>query len=61
MDIRKGFFCNEGDKTLEQVAQRGGGCPVPGNSQGQVGQDSEQPDLGENFPALCRVMRLPGL
>ena len=30
---------------LEQVAQRGGGCLVPGNFQGQAGWGSEQPDL----------------
>jgi len=26
---------------LEQVAQRGGQCPIPGNIQGQVGRGSE--------------------
>lgn len=45
-------------RAVKQVAQRGGGCPVPGNSPGQVGQDSEQPDLVEGFPALCRVVDL---
>jgi len=34
---------DEGGGTLEQVAQRGGRCPVPGNTQGQVGRGSEQP------------------
>jgi len=31
-DIRKKFFYNEGGETLEQVAQRGGRCPIPGNT-----------------------------
>jgi len=35
-DIRKKFFYNKGDETLEQVAQRGGRCPLPGNIQGQL-------------------------
>jgi len=30
---------------LEQVAQRGCGCPIPGGVQGQVGWGSEQPGL----------------
>lgn len=36
-----------------QVVQGGGGCSVPGNVQGQVGQGSEQPDLAEDPPAYC--------
>ena len=31
-----GFFYAEGGETLEQVAQRGGGCPIPGNIQAQL-------------------------
>ena len=30
---------------LEQVVQRGCGCPVPRDVQGQVGWDPEQSDL----------------
>ena len=45
---------HEGSETLEQVTQRGGRCPIPGNIQGQVGQGSEQPDLVEDVPAHCR-------
>jgi len=41
-------------ETLEQVAQRSGRCPIPGNIPSQVGQDSEQPDLVEDVPAHCR-------
>ena len=30
---------------LEQAAQRGCGCPVPGGVQGQIGQGPGQPSL----------------
>ena len=36
------------------VAQRGGGCPIPGNIQAQVGQGSEQSDPAEDVPACGR-------
>lgn len=32
----EGFFYNDDGKRLEQVAQRGGEYPIPGNIQGQV-------------------------
>ena len=51
----------EGGETLEQVAQRGGRCPIPGKIQGQVGWGSEQPDLVEDVPAHCRGVRLDDL
>jgi len=41
LDTRKKFFYYEGSETLEQDAQRGGRCPIPGNIQGQLGQGSE--------------------
>lgn len=41
------FFLKEGGKTL---AQRGGGCPIPGNIQGWVGWSSELCGLGEGIP-----------
>lgn len=47
MDMKKtifAVFCCEGGKTLAQVTQSGGGCPIPWNIPGQVGQDSEQAD-----------------
>lgn len=47
----KKFFYNEGGKTPNQVAQRGGACPIPGNTQGQVRLGSEQPNLVENVAA----------
>ena len=48
------IFYNESGETLEQVAQRGGRCPIPGNIQDQAGQGFEQPDLVEDVPAHCR-------
>jgi len=44
---------NEGGETLERVAQRGSGGPIPGNIQDQVGQGYEQPDLFSGVPAHC--------
>jgi len=43
---------------MEQVAQRVGRWPIPGNIQGQVGRDSEKPDLVEDVLAYCRVVGL---
>jgi len=43
------------------VAQRGGGCPVPGNVQGQVGWSSEQPGLVGDIPAHCEGAGLDDL
>jgi len=42
LDIRKKCLTKSGE-TLEQVAQRGSGIPIPGNIQGQIGWFSEQP------------------
>jgi len=47
-------FYHESGETLEQVAQRGSRCPIPGTIQGQVGQSSEKPDLVKDVPAYCR-------
>ena len=47
-------FYYEGAETLAQVAQRGGRCPIPGNTQGQVGRGSEQPGLVEDVAAHGR-------
>lgn len=53
--IWKRFFCNEDGKTLNHVVQRGDGCLIPGNSHGQTGWGSEQPDSIEDVPACCRA------
>jgi len=55
------MFYHEGDETLEQVAQRGCRCSIPGNIQGQVGQGLEQPGLVEDVPAHCKGTGLDGL
>jgi len=41
--LNRTLLYNEGGETLERVAQRGSGGPIPGNIQDQVGQGSEQP------------------
>jgi len=55
------IFYNEDGETLEQIAQTGGRCPIPGNIQGQVGQGLEQPDLVEDVPTHCRELGVDGL
>ena len=51
LDIRKKLFHAAGGDTLEQVAQRGCGCPVPVGIQGQAGCGSGQPGLVVGDPA----------
>jgi len=41
---------------LEQVAQRGCGCPLPGSIQDQAGWGFEQPDLEGRVPACGKVL-----
>ena len=45
LDIRKKFFHSEGGDALEQVAQGGCGCSIPGGIQGQAGYGSGQPGV----------------
>ena len=49
LDMKKNFF--EGDRALEQAAQRGCGVSFSGDIQNPLGQDPVQPALGE--PALA--------
>jgi len=53
-EIQTGYkeeiFYHEGGETLGQVAQRGGRCPIPGQTEGQAGQGSEHPDPAEDVP-----------
>ena len=44
MDIRGEFFTESGE-VLEQAAQRGCGCHIPGGVEGQVGWGPGQPGL----------------
>lgn len=48
-------------KTLAQVAQIHGRCPIHGNIPGQDGQGSEQPDVAEDVPVHRRGVGLDGL
>jgi len=47
--------------TVQTVAQRGSGGPIPGNIQDHIGQGSEQPDLVSGVPACCRGVGLDDL
>ncbi|KAK4819013.1 hypothetical protein QYF61_024129 [Mycteria americana] len=58
---KEDIFYSESGETLEQGAQRGCRCPIPGNIQGQVGRGSEQPDLVEDVPAHCKGVGLDDL
>jgi len=44
INIKKKVFYNKGSDALAQVAQRGGGCLNPEDTQGQAGRGSEQCD-----------------
>jgi len=48
-------------ETLEWVAQRGSGGPIPRNIQGQVGRGSEQPGLVEDVLAHCKRVGIDDL
>lgn len=55
------MFCDDSGKTLAEVSQRNGECPIPGNIHRQVGQGSEQADLSEDATAHCKSFGLDGL
>lgn len=48
LDMSKNLFYNKGDEVLEEVAERGGKCPISRNVPGQIGWGSELPDLFED-------------
>lgn len=54
-------FYDENDEELEKESQRGGGCSMLGNLQGQAGQSSEKPDLFEDVPLCCWGLGLDDL
>ena len=58
LDIRKKLFFSEGGDALEQVAQGGCGCPIPGGIQGQAGCGSGQPGLVAGNPAHSRGVEI---
>ena len=53
LDIRRMFIIQRVE-ALEQVAQGGCGCPIPGGIQGQAGCGSGQPGLVIGGPAHSR-------
>ena len=52
---------DEGSEALEQVAQRFGGCPIPGDIRGWDGQGSEYSDLTVDVPVHCRRVEPGGI
>ena len=60
LDIRKNLYYESSD-TLEQVAQRGSECPLPGSIQGQAGWSFEQPGLVGGISACSRGLELEDL
>jgi len=45
---------NSSSEAMEQVAQRGGGSPAAGDSQGHAGPGFEQPNLAVGAHVHCR-------
>ena len=43
---------------MEHTAQKAGGCPIPGDTQGQHGAGSEQLDQAVGAPADCKGVGL---
>ena len=60
MRVRKKFTVR-GSEALAQVAQRGDGCSISGDAQGQAGQGHEHPALAVGVPVHCRGFGLDGL
>ena len=58
LDIKEEFFYSEDGETLEQAAQRSGGCPIIRSVQDQVGWGFEQPDLVIDVPPHGREVGL---
>ena len=52
LDVMKRLFCDKGSVALAQAAQRGDGCPIPADNQGQAGQGSEHL-ISCRCPHLC--------
>ena len=59
LDIRKKVFCSDGSEA--QVAQRIGGCSMPGHFQRRAGSGPGQPDISCGVPVHCTGVGLDGL
>jgi len=57
LNIRRNFFTHCGD-ALEQVAQEGCGCPIPGGIQGRAACGSGQPGLVLVTPPMAGGLKL---
>ena len=58
MGHKEEIFYDKGGEALTEVAQRCSGCPVPGDTQGQVGQST---DGAVGVPVQCRRVGADGL
>lgn len=58
VNMRKNLLYCDGEGALEQAAQRGGACPIPEDTHGQVGQGSECPDVAVGVSVHCRRVGL---
>lgn len=54
-------FYSKSAKALEQVAWRGGGCPIPEDIRGHNGPGSKQPDVDVSVPVHWRAVGLDDL
>ena len=54
MGYKEKVFYNKHSEALEQAVQRGGGCSIPGEIQGQAGRVPGQPDVAVYVPVHCR-------
>ena len=57
LDIRRKFFHSEGGDALEQVAQEGCGCPIPGGIQGQAGCGDPAHNRGLELDDHCGLFQ----
>ena len=54
LDILKKVIVNKVNEVLEQVAQKGGGCPIRGDTQGQADVAVGVPDVAVGVPVHCK-------
>jgi len=61
LGTREKLFYNNDVEALEQVAWRGGGCPIPEDIRGHNGPGSKQPDVDVSVPVHWRAVGLDDL
>lgn len=54
------YLYSEGDEALKEVAQKSGGCLIPGDFLAVAGSGPGQPDLTVHIPVYCRGVGLGG-